>query len=84
MARPCQTRAARIRTWTSCQSVDSNQLNIDQIGALKNVDLHSRLASQNSGVFVSTKKDDVKLMKGSRLELALAEQGNPQQASTNR
>jgi hypothetical protein len=56
------------------------QLNIDQVGALKNVDLHSRLASQNSGVFVSTKKDDVKLMKGSRLELALAEQGNGQQA----
>lgn len=56
------------------------QLNIDQVGALKNVDLHSRLSSQNSGVFVSTKKDDVKLMKGSRLELALAPQGNGQQA----
>ncbi|HUY94034.1 MAG TPA: hypothetical protein VMU71_02005 [Terracidiphilus sp.] len=56
------------------------QLNIDQVGALKNVDLHSRLSSHNSGVFVSAKKDDVKLMKGSRLELALAEQGNGQQA----
>lgn len=62
---------------------NQQQLDIDQVGALKNVDLHSRLSSNNSGVFVSTKKDDVKLMKGSRLELALAGQGNPQQASTN-
>lgn len=59
---------------------NSRQLDVDQIGALKNVDLHSKLASQNSGVFVSTKTDDVKLMKGSRLELALAEKGNGQQA----
>lgn len=56
------------------------QLNVDQIGALRDVDLHSRLASQNSGVFVSTKKDDVKLMRGSLLELALTEQGSGQQA----
>jgi hypothetical protein len=60
---------------------NSRQLDVDQIGALKNVDLHSRLTSQNSGVFVSTRSDDVKLMKGSRLELALEEQGNGQQAS---
>ncbi len=59
---------------------NSRQLDVDQIGALKNVDLHSKLASQNSGVFVSTKSDDVKLMKGSRLELALEENGNGQQA----
>lgn len=59
---------------------NSRQLDVDQIGALRNVDLHSRLASQNSGVFVSTKSDDVKLMKGSQFELAIAEQGNGQQA----
>lgn len=58
-----------------------SELTIDQIGALKDVDLHSRLASLNSGVFVSTKKDDVKLMKGSRMELALAD-SNQQQASS--
>ncbi len=63
---------------------NARQLNVDQIGALKNVDLHSRLASENSGVFVSTKRDDVKLMRGSRLELAMAEQGNGQRASNQR
>lgn len=56
-----------------------NQQHIDQVGALKNVDMHSNLGSQNSGVFVSTKSDDVKLRQGSRLELALAA-GNGQQA----
>lgn len=57
------------------------QQHVDQIGAMRNVDMHSNLASQNSGVFVSTKSDDVKLMKGCRLELALEEQGNGQRAS---
>ncbi|HTX76241.1 MAG TPA: hypothetical protein VMD29_08560 [Terracidiphilus sp.] len=56
-----------------------NQQHVDQIGALKNVDLHSNLASRNSGVFVSSKSDDVKLRQGSRLELAIAG-GNGQQA----
>lgn len=56
------------------------ELRVDQIGALKNVDLHSNVASQNSGVFVSTRTDDVKVMQGSRLELALGAAGNGQQA----
>lgn len=55
------------------------ELKVDQMGALKNVDMHSSVASQNSGVFVSTKKDDVKLWQGSQLDLALAAQNNPQQ-----
>jgi hypothetical protein len=61
-----------------------NEQHVDQIGALKNVDMHSNLASQNSGVFVSTRSDDVKLMRGSRLELALAAQGSGQQAENSR
>jgi hypothetical protein len=55
-------------------------LQVDQEGVLSGVDLHSRIASNNSGVFVTTKKDDVKLSAGSELTLAVAQQ-NPQQAS---
>jgi hypothetical protein len=45
---------------------------IDQIGALSHVDLHSRIASNNSGVFVSTDRDDVKLKAGSEIGFAIA------------
>jgi hypothetical protein len=51
-------------------------LQVDQIGVLSGVDLHSRVAGQNSGVFVSTKKDDVKLQAGSEMMLAIAPQQN--------
>jgi hypothetical protein len=54
-------------------------LSVDEIGALSGVDLHSRIAGQNSGVFVSQKKDDVKLAAGSELALAIAEQDNGHQ-----
>lgn len=50
----------------------ADQLQIDQIGALSGVDLHSKISADNSGVFVSTKKDDVKLSSGSELLLAIA------------
>lgn len=51
-------------------------LQIDEIGALSGVDLHSRIASKNSGVFVSTKKDDMKLSAGSEFALAIAVRKN--------
>lgn len=47
-------------------------LNIDQIGAIKGADLHSRVDGANSGVFVAKKKDDLKLSQGSELSLAIA------------
>ena len=47
-------------------------LQVEQIDATANVDLHSKIASANSGVFVSTKKDDVKLTVGSEFALAIA------------
>jgi hypothetical protein len=51
---------------------------VDQIDAIPHVDLHSNIASKNSGVLVSD-KDDVKLKKGSEIELAIASsQGNNQ------
>jgi hypothetical protein len=56
-------------------------LQVDQIGALSGVDLHSKIASKNSGVFVSNKKDDVKLKNGSELTLAIAANPNSQTAT---
>jgi hypothetical protein len=49
---------------------------IDQIGALHDVDMQSSITDANSGVLVSTKKDDVKLVAGSRLSLAVAVQND--------
>jgi len=48
---------------------------IDEQGAMSGVDLHSRIAGANSGVFVSNRKDDVKLNAGSQLSLAIAARG---------
>ena len=52
-----------------------NTLQVDQVGVVSGVDLHSRVAGQNSGVFVSNKKD-VKLGAGSEIMLAIAPQQN--------
>ena len=49
-------------------------LKFDEIGALKDVDLHSSIGSRNSGVFVSTKKDNFELKAGSEIALAIAAQ----------
>lgn len=48
-----------------------NTLVVDQISVISGVDLHSNIASNNSGVFVSTKKHDVKLPSGSQFQLAI-------------
>lgn len=45
---------------------------VDELGALPGVDLHSKITSRNSGVLVSTKKDDMKLHAGTELALAIA------------
>lgn len=54
---------------------DGRATQFDVQGVLSGVDLHSRIASQNSGTFISSKKD-VKLTNGSQLALALGPQGN--------
>jgi hypothetical protein len=46
---------------------------VDQIDALPGIDLHSRVSSKNSGVFVSSKKD-LKLDNASQLEFAVGPQ----------
>ncbi len=58
-----------------------NVLTVEEINAGSGVDLHSKIAAQNSGVFVAEKKKDVKLRAGSELALAIAEQNNDQQQS---
>lgn len=45
---------------------------VDEVGALPGVDLHSKIASSNSGVLVSTSKHDMKLRWGSEFALAVA------------
>lgn len=56
-------------------------LRVDQVNAVRGADLHSRVAGNNSGVFVSTKRDNVKISAGSELALAIAEQNGGEQTS---
>lgn len=58
-----------------------SETGVDQPGALSGIDLHSKLASRNSAVLVSTKKDDFKLKRGTEFALALAPQGSAEQSS---
>jgi hypothetical protein len=51
-------------------------LQVDQIDVLNGVDLHSKISSQNSGVLVSSKDNDMKLHPGTELALAIAERTN--------
>ena len=54
---------------------DGNSMVVDDLGVVSGVDLHSRIAGDNSGVFVSNTRDDVKIHAGSQMELAIAVQG---------
>jgi hypothetical protein len=47
-------------------------LKIDQLNAESGVSMHSAVANRNSGVFVTTKKHDVKLPDGAQIALAIA------------
>ena len=69
---PEQTAAMTSNDWTD------KTLQLDQEDVVPGVDLHSRIASRNSGVFVATKKDDVKLREGSEIEFAIAPATNGQ------
>jgi hypothetical protein len=51
-------------------------LQMDQENVVSGVDLHSKISSQNSGVFVSTKKDDIKLRAGSEIQFAIGPAAN--------
>ena len=51
-----------------------HSLQVDQIGAMHDIDMHSKIASKDSAVFVSRKNDKMKLDSDSQLVLAIAEQ----------
>jgi hypothetical protein len=56
--------------WTSAT------LQVDQLNAASHADLHSEIASDDSGVFTSRDNHDVKIPAGSELELAIAKGNN--------
>jgi hypothetical protein len=49
----------------------SQTLSVEQLDVVSGVDLHSEIVSNDSAVFVSTKKHDVKVPAGSELKLAI-------------
>jgi hypothetical protein len=51
---------------------DKQTLVVNETDAMPGVDLHSSIGSSNSGVFVSTRKDDIKFNPSVQLELAIA------------
>jgi hypothetical protein len=57
--------AAASNDWTD------KTLTVEQLNVVSGVDLHSEIADNNSAVFVSTKKHDVKVPAGSELKLAI-------------
>ena len=70
------TGAFPANNWTA------STLAFDQEDVTSGVDLHSKIASQNSGVFVSSKKDDVKLKQGSEIQFAIARANGGQNGVT--
>jgi hypothetical protein len=60
----------RPNTWNSAV------LEVDQIEPDAGVELQSKIASENSGTFVSTRKGSIKLQAGSEFALAIAVQKN--------
>jgi uncharacterized lipoprotein YbaY len=64
-ATPDNDDSAASNDWTS------QTLNVEQLNAVSGVDLHSEIASNDSAVFVSTKKRDVKVPAGTEFKLAI-------------
>jgi hypothetical protein len=54
---------------------NGNSLAIDEIGALGGIDLHSRIAGNNSAVFVAAHKNDLKLKQNTQFSLAIGTSG---------
>jgi len=62
---------------------NKDMLQMDQEGAINDVDFHSNISAPDSGVFVAAGKDDVKLLAGSQLSLAIAASPNRNMTNTN-
>lgn len=63
-------------------SWNDGSLHVDQVSVATGLELHSRAASNNSGVISSSKKKDVKLSAGDQLALAIAPQTADQPVDT--
>jgi hypothetical protein len=57
--------------YASSNDWTSQTLTVEQLNAVSGVDLHSEIASNDSVVFVSTKRHDVKVPAGTELKLAI-------------
>jgi len=68
ISQPGGAESRDLTTWTP------QTYQVDQIGALSGVDLHSNIGARDSGVFVSAKKHEMKLSAGSGLALAIEPQ----------
>jgi uncharacterized lipoprotein YbaY len=66
---------AESNNWTS------QTLTVEQLDVVSGVDLHSEIAGNDSAVFVSTKKHDVKVPAGSGLKLAIGPASNTSTAT---
>ena len=53
---------------------DGTETQFDMIGVLSNVDLHSKIAGENSGVFMSATKSNIKLADRTQIALAIGAQ----------
>ncbi len=54
---------------------DGKAVQIDVEGVISGVDLHSRIAGADSGVFESARKSDIKLTAGTQMALAIGAEG---------
>jgi len=54
---------------------NGSSLQVDEIGVMSGIDLHSKIAGEDSGVFVSSRKDNMKFLNQSQLSLAIAPRG---------
>lgn len=76
-APPYDSRETAVATDIS-PTWDGKTVQFDEMGVISGVDLHSRIGAENSGIFVATGRDDVKLAAGSRLALAINDQSSMQ------
>jgi hypothetical protein len=58
---------------------DPSTLQVDQLNVISGVDLHSRLSAENSGVFVSKTKNDVKIPTQDEIQFAVGPMGRAQE-----
>ena len=62
--------------YDSVNAASQPHASVDEAEALDGLDLHSKIASSNSGVLVATSKHGVKVKRGTELSLAIAAQAN--------